>query len=126
MEKKVYNVAGQATAGPYSHATEAGGFIFVSGTGPIDIENNIFEFDDVKKATKIVLENISRILKAAGSSLDRVVKANVYLRDMADFNAMNEVYTTYFPKDPPARTCIAAKQLPANIPVEIEVIALKQ
>ncbi|MCX5997645.1 MAG: RidA family protein [Chloroflexi bacterium] len=126
MEKKVFIVSGQATAGPYSHAAEAGGFIFVSGTGPIDIENNIFEFDDVKKATKIVLENISKILIAAGSGLDRVVKANVYLRDMADFNAMNEVYTTYFPKDPPARTCIAAKQLPANIPVEIEVIALKQ
>ena len=125
MERKVYNVKGQATAGPYSHAAEAGGLIFVSGTGPIDIENNLFEFEDVKKATRIVLDNIRKILNAAGSDLDRVVKANVYLRDMADFNSMNEVYTTYFPKDPPARTCIAARELPANIPVEIEVIAAR-
>jgi 2-iminobutanoate/2-iminopropanoate deaminase len=125
MEKKVYNVAGQATAGPYSHAVEAGGFIFVSGTGPIDVEQNLFEFEDVKKATGIVLDNIRKILQAAGSDLDKVVKANVYLRDMADFNLMNEVYAAYFPKNQPARTCIAAKQLPANIPVEIEVIAVK-
>ena len=125
MEKKVYNVPGQATAGPYSHATEAGGFVFVSGTGPIDIEQNLFEFEDVKKATGIVLDNIRKILNAAGSDLDKVVKANVYLRDMADFNLMNDVYSTYFPQNQPARTCIAAKQLPANIPVEIEVIAIK-
>jgi 2-iminobutanoate/2-iminopropanoate deaminase len=125
MEKKVYNLANQATAGPYSHAAEAGGFIFVSGTGPMDVEHNIFELEDVKKATGIVLDNITRILAAAGSSLDRVVKATVYLRDMADFNTMNDVYKTYFPHNPPARTCIAAKQLPANIPVEIDVIAIK-
>ena len=125
MEKKAYNVPGQATAGPYSHAAEAGGFVFVSGTGPIDIERNLFEFDDVKKATGIVLDNIRKILKTAGSDLDKVVKANVYLRDMNDFNLMNEVYLTYFPENQPARTCIAARQLPANIPVEIEVIAIK-
>jgi 2-iminobutanoate/2-iminopropanoate deaminase len=125
MEKKVHNVAGQAKAGPYSHAVEAGGFIFVSGTGPIDVEQNIFEFEDVKKATAITLDNVRIILKTAGSDLDKVVKANVYLRDMADFNLMNEVYAVYFPQNQPARTCIAAKQLPANIPVEIEVIAVK-
>jgi 2-iminobutanoate/2-iminopropanoate deaminase len=125
MEKKVHNVEGQIKAGPYSHAVEAGGFIFVSGTGPVDPVRNIFELEDVKKATAITLDNIRRILKTAGSDLDRVVKANVYLRDMADFSLMNEVYATYFPDMQPARTCIAAKQLPANIPVEIEVIATK-
>lgn len=125
MEKKVYDVAGQVKAGPYSHAAEAGGLIFVSGTGPVDVEQNIFELEDVKKATKIVLDNIRKILKAAGSDLDKVVKANVYLRDMADFNAMNEVYAAYFPQNPPARTCIAARQLPGNIPVEIEVVAIR-
>jgi len=125
MEKKVHKVEGQAKARPYSHAVEAGGFIFVSGTGPVDVERNVFELEDVKKATAITLDNIRRILKTAGSDLDRVVKANVYLRDMADFSSMNEVYATYFPDRQPARTCIAAKQLPANIPVEIEVIAIK-
>jgi len=125
MEKKVHNIPGQAKAGPYSHAVEAGGFIFVSGTGPIDAEHNVFELEDVKKATAITLDNIRKILKTAGSDLDKVVKANVYLRDMADFNLMNEVYALYFPQNQPARTCIAAKQLPASIPVEIEVIAIK-
>jgi 2-iminobutanoate/2-iminopropanoate deaminase len=71
MEKKVHNVAGQAKAGPYSHAVEAGGLIFVSGTGPIDPERNFFELEDVKKATAITLNNIRRILKTAGSDLDR-------------------------------------------------------
>jgi 2-iminobutanoate/2-iminopropanoate deaminase len=125
MEKKIHNVEGQVKAGPYSHAVEANGFIFVSGAGPIDVEQNLYELEDVKKATGITLDNIRRILKTAGSDLDKVVKANVYLRDMADFSSMNEVYATYFPDKQPARTCIAAKQLPANIPVEIEVIAIK-
>jgi len=125
MEKKVHDIPGQVKAGPYSHAVEAGGFIFVSGTGPVDVERNIFELEDVKKATAVTLDNIRKILKTAGSDLDKVVKANVYLRDMADFNLMNEVYAVYFPQDQPARTCIAAKQLPANIPVEIEVVAVK-
>ena len=125
MEKKVHNVEGQVKAGPYSHAVEAGGFIFVSGTGPVDVERNVFELEDVKKATAITLDNIRRILKTAGSDLDRVVKANVYLRDMADFNAMNEVYKPFFPGALPARTCVAVKEIPGNFPIEIEVIALK-
>ena len=122
--KKVYITEGQVAVGPYSHAAEANGFIFVSGTGPMDESFNL-EMKDVKKATGMVLDNIRKILKTAGSDLNRVVKVNVYLRDMADFSAMNEVYTTYFPKDPPARTCIAVKQLPFDIPVEIEAIAIK-
>jgi len=121
--KKVYFVEGQAAVGPYSHAAEASGFIFIAGTGPVDGPN--VEMTDVKKATAMVLDNIRRILKTAGSDLDKVVKVNVYLRDMADFAAMNEVYATYFPKDPPARTCVAVKQLPFDIPVEIEATAIK-
>jgi 2-iminobutanoate/2-iminopropanoate deaminase len=83
------------------------------------------EMEDIKKATGIVLHNVRKILKAAGSDLDRVVKVNVYLRDMADFTAMNDVYASYFPKNPPARTCIAAKQLPFDILIEIEAVALR-
>jgi 2-iminobutanoate/2-iminopropanoate deaminase len=123
MEKKVYFAEGQVAVGPYSHAAEAGGFIFVSGTGPVDGSN--VEMKDVKKATAMVLDNVRKILNTTGSGLDKVVKVNVYLRDMADFAAMNEVYATYFPKDPPARTCVAVKQLPFDIPVEIEAIAIR-
>lgn len=124
MEKKVYIAEGQVAVGPYSHAVEANGFIFVSGTGPVDEAFNV-EMKDVKKATQMVLDNVRKILKMAGSDLDKVVKVNVYLRDMADFSAMNEAYATYFPKDPPARTCVAVKQLPFDIPVEIEAVAVK-
>jgi 2-iminobutanoate/2-iminopropanoate deaminase len=72
-----------------------------------------------------VLENIKLILEAAGSSLEQVVKATVFLTDMADFGAMNEVYKTYFTANEPARSCVAVKELPGRFPVEIEVIALR-
>jgi 2-iminobutanoate/2-iminopropanoate deaminase len=92
---------------------------------PVDIEKGIMITDDVKKGTELALSNIKRTLTAMGTGMDKVVKATVYLRDMADFNAMNEVYKTFFPNDPPARTCIAVKDIPGSAPVEIEVIALK-
>ena len=92
---------------------------------PIDIEKGIMITDDVKKGSELALNNVKRALTAAGSSMEKVVKATVYLRDMADFNAMNEVYKTYFPSNPPARTCIAVKEIPGSSPIEVEVIALK-
>jgi len=125
MEKKAYDFGFLITGGPYSHIVEANGFLFVSGQSPIDIENKVLIFDDVTKATELTLNNIKRMLEAAGSNMSKVVKATVYLKDMADFNAMNEVYRTFFVDNPPARTCIAAKEVPGNFQVEIEVIAIK-
>ncbi len=125
MEKNVYDVDGLLKGGPYSHVVEAGGFLFVSGMVPVDIEKQLMITDDIKKATEIVLSNVKKALESAGSGLDKVVKASVFLRDMADFNGMNEVYRTFFPKSPPARTCVAVKEVPGNFPLEIEVIAIK-
>ena len=113
-----------APKGPYSPAIRAGGFLFVSGQGPIDPATGEMVKRDVQQQTRLVLENVRAILGAAGSSLDKVVKTNVYLSDIANFAAMNEVYATFFTAEPPARTTIQAAALPLGIDVEIDVIAL--
>jgi len=125
MEKKVHNIDTLIKGGPYSHVVEAGGFLFVSGMVPIDIQRSLIITDDVRQATELVLNNVKTALESAGSSLDKVVKANVYLRDMADFNSMNEIYGKFWPQNPPARTCVAVKEIPGNFPIEIEVVAVK-
>lgn len=109
--------------GPYSQAVLEGDFIFVAGQGPINPETGLLELGDARSETKRVFENIRAILQAAGSSLDHVLKCNVYLRDINDFAAMNEVYATFFTAPFPARTTIQAGALPGRIAVEIEVIA---
>lgn len=124
MEKKTHDVDGFAKAGPYSHIVEAGGFLYVSGIVPIDAEKNVAITDDIAKATELVLSNIRKALESVGSNLDKVVKATVFLRDMSYFSDMNEVYKTFFTKNPPARSCVAVKEVPGNFPIEIEVIAL--
>jgi 2-iminobutanoate/2-iminopropanoate deaminase len=111
--------------GPYSQAIIEGNFIFVAGQGPINPGTGSLELGDVRTETKRVFENLRAILQAAGSSLDDVVKCNVYLRDINDFAAMNEVYATYFSVPFPARTTIQAGALPGGIAVEIECIAKK-
>jgi 2-iminobutanoate/2-iminopropanoate deaminase len=111
--------------GPYSQAIVEGDFIFVAGQGPIDPLTGTLELGDVRSETKRAFENLRAILQAAGSSLDHVVKCNVYLRDINDFAAMNEVYRTFFTAPFPARTTIQAGALPGGIAVEIECIARK-
>ena len=125
MEKKVHNLDTLIKGGPYSHVVEAGGFLFVSGMVPIDIQKKLMITDDIKKATELVLNNVKIALEFAGSSLDKVVKATVFLRDIADFNSMNEIYKTFWPENPPARSCVAVKEIGGNLPLEIEVIAIK-
>jgi 2-iminobutanoate/2-iminopropanoate deaminase len=111
--------------GPYSQAVIEGDFIFVAGQGPINPGTGRLELGDARAETKRVFENLRAILEAAGSSLDHVVKCNVYLRDINDFAAMNEVYVTFFAAPFPARTTIQAGALPGGIAVEIECIAKK-
>ncbi|MBM4447181.1 MAG: RidA family protein [Chloroflexi bacterium] len=125
MKKRVHDVDALTKAGPYSHVVEAGGFLFVSGIVPVDLEKNLMITDDIKAATELVLTNVKKTLESVGSRLDKVVKATVFLRDMADFSSMNEIFRAFFPKDPPARSCVAVKEVPGNFPVEIEVIAIK-
>ncbi len=126
MNRKEVIISDQLPApkGPYSPAIRAGNLVFVSGQGPVDPGTGEVLRGSIKEQTELVLNNLRLILEAAGSSLERVVKTNVYLDKIADFAAMNEVYAGFFPKDPPARTTIEAANLPLGISVEIDLIAL--
>jgi len=111
--------------GPYSQAIRANGFIFVSGQTPIDPANQQLISGSVGEQTERVLRNIEAILKQAGSSMAKVVRCGVFLKDMNDFAAMNEVYARFFPSAPPARSTIQAARLPKDCQVEIDAIALE-
>ena len=109
--------------GPYSQGIKAGGFVFVSGQVALDPKTGALVGSDVAAQTERVLQNLQAVVEAAGSDLDRVVKTTVYLRSMADFAAMNEVYKRYFKNEPPARAMVAVAGLPKDALVEIDVIA---
>jgi 2-iminobutanoate/2-iminopropanoate deaminase len=111
------------TIGPYSQGIKAGGFVFVSGQVALDPKTGALVGSDVAAQTERVLKNLQAVVEAAGSDLERVVKATVYLRTMADFAAMNEVYARYFKTEPPARATVAVAGLPKDALVEIDVIA---
>ncbi|HEX4074840.1 MAG TPA: RidA family protein [Candidatus Acidoferrales bacterium] len=124
MKEIVSTEKGPKALGPYSQAVKANGFIFTAGQGPLDPATGKLVEGDTAVQTLRVMENLKAIVEAAGSSLDRAVKANVYLKDMQDFAAMNEVYGRYFPQNPPARTTIQAARLPLDIRVEIDLVVL--
>jgi len=123
MRKAVTTDKAPKPVGPYSQATIEGDFIFLAGQGPGNPETGELDRGDVAHETRRVFENIKAVLAAAGSSLDKVVKCNVYLRDINDLAAMNQVYATLFTAPFPARTTIQAGALPGGIAVEIECIA---
>lgn len=113
-----------AAMGPYSQATMAQGLVFTAGQIALDPQTMEIVGDDVSAQTDRVLKNLSAVLEEAGASLSRVVKTTVYLSDMGDFGAMNEVYGKHFGDHKPARSTIAAKTLPKNALVEIDAVAL--
>ena len=110
--------------GPYSQAIKANGLIFTAGQIAFDPAAGQIVEGDIARQTARVLENLKAIVEAAGSSLDKAVKATVFLKDMNDFGAMNEVYTRYFPTHPPARSTVEVTRLPRDVRVEIDLIAL--
>jgi len=124
MREVIATNDGPKAIGPYSQAVKANGFIFVSGQIPFDPATQQLVAGDVAAQTERVLQNLSAILQAAGSSLDLVVKAGVFLKNMSDFAAMNEVYGRYFTQAPPARSTVEVARLPKDVLVEIDVIAL--
>jgi 2-iminobutanoate/2-iminopropanoate deaminase len=115
---------GPKAIGPYSQAIKANGFVFISGQVPLDPRTQQLVEGDVARQTERVLENLKGIVEAAGSTLDRAVKTTVFLKDMADFAAMNEVYGRYFLSQPPARATVEVARLPRDVRVEIDLIAL--
>jgi len=110
--------------GPYSQAIKAAGLVFCSGQIALDPASGAVVAGDVAQQTERVLRNLSAVLAAAGSGLDRVVKTTVFLKNMGDFAAMNEVYARYFKAAPPARSTVEAARLPKDVLVEIDVIGL--
>ncbi len=111
--------------GPYSQGIRANGFVFCAGQTPIDPETSKLIEGDIAAQTRRVLTNLGAVLDAAGTSLSKVVKTTVFLTDMANFKAMNEVYAEFFPANPPARSTFAVAGLPLGALVEIECIALE-
>ncbi|MCU1290295.1 MAG: Endoribonuclease [Acidobacteria bacterium] len=110
--------------GPYSQAVKTGNMVFCSGQIPIDPATNEFVSNDVAEQTEQVLKNLSAVLEAAGTGLEKVVKTTVFLADMNDFAAMNEVYAKFFDANKPARATVQAARLPRDARVEIECVAV--
>ena len=123
MPQAVSTQAAPAAIGPYSQAVRAGDFLFVSGQIPLDPATGALVDADVRAQTRRVLENLSAIVAAAGVSLDRVVKTTVYLLDMNDFQAMNEVYAAFFSAPAPARATVQVARLPRDARIEVDAIA---
>ncbi len=124
--KQISTTAAPGAIGPYSQAVEAGGFIYVSGQLPIDPATGAFPEGGVAAQTRQSLLNAGAILRQAGTGLENVVKTTVFLADMNDFAAMNEVYAGFFNAPYPARSAVAVKTLPKNALVEIECVASKE
>ena len=125
MEKKIIstNNAPQAI-GPYSQAVKVGNFVYTSGQVPLNPITGELVADCIQNAAKQSLENVKGVLEAAGASLEDVVKTTVFLKDLNDFKAANEVYSQYFPQNPPARSCVQAAKLPLDSLIEIEAVAV--
>lgn len=123
--KPIVTSAAPATIGPYSQAIEVNGFVYASGQLPIDPATGAFPEGGVQEQTRQSLLNVKAILEEAGLTLANVVKTTVYLADMGDFAAMNEIYSQFFSQPFPARSAVAVKALPKGALVEVEVIAAR-
>jgi 2-iminobutanoate/2-iminopropanoate deaminase len=124
MKDRVQTEKAPAAIGPYSQAVKAGGFVFASGQIPLDPATGQIITGTIAEQTERALLNLKAVLEAAGSSMDRVVKTTVYLKDMNDFAEMNGAYGEFFGEVPPARSTVEAARLPRDARVEIDVIAL--
>ncbi len=124
MREVIATKAAPQAIGPYSQAIKAAGLVFCSGQIAFEPASGTIVAGDVSQQTERALQNLAAVLAAAGSGLDRVVKTTVFLKNMSDFAAMNQVYGRYFKTAPPARSTVEAARLPRDVLVEIDVIAL--
>ncbi|SFG83596.1 RidA family protein [Pontibacter chinhatensis] len=125
MPRKAFTAEGAVAVGPYSHAVEAGELVFLSGQTPIDATTGKLVEGNISVQTEQCFKNLFQVLAAAGLTPEHVVKVNVFLTDMGNFSAMNEVYKTQFSEPYPARTTIGVASLPLGAQVEMEMIARK-
>ncbi len=125
MERQIISTTDAPSAiGPYSQAVQAGELLFVSGQIPIDPASGELVQGGVEAETRQVMNNLKAILEAAGSSLEKVVKATLFIADMNQFGTINAIYAEYFPATPPARACVEVARLPKDVQIEIEAVAL--
>ena len=122
--KVVSSPSAPAAAGPYSHAIVANGFVFTAGQVGLDPATGQLAEGGIEAQARQALQNVKAVLESAGTTLDNVVKVNVYLKNMDDFATMNEVYATFFYQSPPARTTVEVARLPIGALIEIEMVAL--
>jgi len=126
VEKQIINSKNAPEPiGPYNQAVRAGNFLYLSGQVAINPKNGALEISDIKKETSQVMDNIKAVLLEAGFSFKDVIKCSIFLKDLNDFSAVNEVYGSYFTSDFPARECVEVAKLPKNVNVEISTIAFK-
>jgi 2-iminobutanoate/2-iminopropanoate deaminase len=124
MKKEIIRTdKGFVSKSPLSQAVKVGNMLFISGQVPVDSKTMQLVSEDFAVQAKTVLDSIKGIMEAAGGTLGNISKTTVFLTDMARFGEMNEIYKTYFPEEPPARTCIGVKELPRKSQIEIEAIA---
>jgi 2-iminobutanoate/2-iminopropanoate deaminase len=127
MKKKIVTTsAAPAAVGPYSQATRAGDFVFTAGQIPLDPATGKIVDGDIQAQTRRALQNLQAVLEAAGCTLENVLKTTVFLQNMEDFRAMNDVYATFFATNPPARSAVEVAALPLGAQIEIEAVALRK
>lgn len=125
MSKEIINtVKAPAAIGPYSQAIKVGNFVFTSGQIPLNPATGELITSDIRSEARQCLENVKAILEEAGTNLNNVIKATVFIKDMNQFSQINEVYGEYFAQDKPARSCVEVARLPKDVNIEIEVVAL--
>lgn len=124
MREIIYTQNAPAPVGPYSQAIQANDFLYISGQIPVDPKTGKVNKETFEIECRLVLDNLKAVVEAGGSSLDKVVKVNIYLKDMSKFAELNKIYAEYFNDSKPARACVQVGMLPLDVDVEIEAVAL--
>lgn len=125
MKQVVFAEKAPAAVGPYSHAIDCGSMVFLSGQIPLVPETGALAEGGIEAQARQMFANIKSVLDSCGLTFDNVVKTTVFMADLKDFNSFNDIYAKYFPKDPPARSCVQAAALPKGALVEAECICVK-